>query len=270
MPREERSPVPGADATSSTDDRSSRAGSPAASGTPDRSTATSSGADTTAGAIPPSETERSEIDQAASGSVPPAGPTGLGSKSGSPESLRRGSVQRQEAGVTQPRPPTVAEARARDKARKRAEETQRAATAAAEAKKRTRKRVMIGGIAVVGVAGLVGGGYLAYRALTAPDQVTASCVKIENGQEVVVADDYCGDGRAGFISDSGSGGGSGPGVIFLGGGPQYRYYYGGTGTVGKPPTGGTTVKPRSAEIKTKSGTTVQRGGLGSKSTSGGS
>ncbi|MEU7628970.1 hypothetical protein AB0C34_03150 [Nocardia sp. NPDC049220] len=184
---------------------------------------------------------------------------------GTPVSPRRGSVRRQEAGVTQPRPPTVAEARARDKARKRAEETQRAATAAAEAKKRKRKRVMIGGVAVVGVAGLVGGGYLAYRALTAPDQVTASCVKLENGQEVVVDDNYCGDGRAGFISDSGGGGGTGPGVIILGGGPQYRYYYGGTGTIGKPPTGGTTVKPRTAEIKTKSGTTVQRGGLGSKS-----
>ncbi|PXX64077.1 hypothetical protein DFR70_105259 [Nocardia tenerifensis] len=179
---------------------------------------------------------------------------------------RRGSVQRQEAGVTQPRPPTVAEARARDKARKRAEEAQRAAAAAAEAKKRTRKRVMIGGVAIVGVAALVGGGYLVYRAITAPDQVTASCVKIENGQEVVVPDSYCGDGRPGFVND----GGIGPGLIILGGGPQYRYYYGGTPNIGKPPTGGTTVRPKSAEIKTKSGTTIQRGGLGSKSTGGGS
>ncbi|MEU7138311.1 hypothetical protein ABZ942_02550 [Nocardia sp. NPDC046473] len=179
---------------------------------------------------------------------------------------RRGSVQRQEPGITQPRPPTVAEARARDKARKRAEEAQQAAVAAGEAKKRTRKRVMIGGVAIVGVAALVGGGYLAYRAFTAPDKVTASCVKTENGQEIVVDDSYCGDGRQGFVSD----GGIGPGLIILGGGPQYRYYYGGTPTIGKPPTGGTTVKPKSAEIKTKSGTTIQRGGLGSKSTGGGS
>ncbi|MFG1795508.1 hypothetical protein [Nocardia sp. NPDC049149] len=182
---------------------------------------------------------------------------------------RQGSMQRQEAGVTQPRPPTVAEARARDKARKRAAEAQRAAVAAGEAKKRTRKRVMIGGVAIVGVAGLVGGGYLAYRALTAPDQVTASCVKVENGQELVVDDNYCGTGRPGFVDDSSYGHGS-PGLIFLGGGPQYRYYYGGTPTIGKPPTGGTTVKPKSADIKTKSGTTVQRGGLGSKSTGSGS
>lgn len=179
---------------------------------------------------------------------------------------RQGSVQRQEPGITQPRPPTVAEARARDKARKRAEEARQAAVAAGEAKKRTRKRVMIGGVAIVGVAALVGGGYLAYRAISAPDKVTASCVKVENGQEVVVEDRYCGDGRPGFVGD----GGIGPGLIILGGGPQYRYYYGGTPTIGKPPTGGTTVKPKSAEIKTKSGTTIQRGGLGSKSTGGGS
>ncbi|MGK8523450.1 hypothetical protein ACRS6B_18700 [Nocardia asteroides] len=181
---------------------------------------------------------------------------------------RPGRIQRQEAGVTRPRPPTVAEARAREKARRRAEEQQRAAAWAEEAKKRTRKRVMIGGVAIVGVAALVGGGYLAYRALAAPDRVTAHCVKTENGQEIVVEDSYCGEGRPGFVSDTGTG--VGPGLIILGGGPQYRYYYGGTGTIGKPPTGGTTIKPKSAEIKTKSGTTIQRGGLGSKSTGGGS
>ncbi|WP_200882124.1 hypothetical protein [Nocardia brasiliensis] len=177
-------------------------------------------------------------------------------------------MQRQEPGITQPRPPTVAEARARDKARKRAEAAQRAAAAAEEAKKRGRKRVMIGGAAIVGVAALVGGGYLAYRAITAPDKVTASCVKTENGQEIVVEDSYCGEGRPGFVGDGGPH--VSPGLIILGGGPQYRYYYGGTPTIGKPPTGGTTVKPKSAEIKTKSGTTVQRGGLGSKSTGSGS
>lgn len=185
-----------------------------------------------------------------------------------PQPPRQGSVQRQEPGITQPRPPTVAEARARDKARKRAEAAQRAAAAAEEAKKRGRKRVMIGGAAIVGVAALVGGGYLAYRAITAPDKVTASCVKTENGQEIVVEDSYCGEGRPGFVGDGGPH--VSPGLIILGGGPQYRYYYGGTPTIGKPPTGGTTVKPKSAEIKTKSGTTVQRGGLGSKSTGSGS
>ncbi|MFD3743258.1 hypothetical protein [Nocardia sp. NPDC058633] len=176
-------------------------------------------------------------------------------------------MARQEPGRTQPRPPTVGEARARDKARKQAAEAERAAAAAAEEKRRNRKRVMIGGVAIVGVAALVGGGYLAYRAITAPDQVTASCVQIdENGQEIVVPDDKCGEGQANFRSDSSSGG-HGGGLLILGW-PQYRYHYGGTPTIGKPPSGGTSVKPRNAQIKTKSGTTVQRGGLGSKSTGG--
>lgn len=174
-----------------------------------------------------------------------------------------GSVQRQEPGVTQPRPPTVAEARARDKARRQAEEQARAQAAAADAKRRTRNRVLIGGVAVVGVAGLVGGGYLAYRALTAPD-VTAYCVKTENGEEVVVEDQYCTPSQSGFVDGNGSGS-----LIILGGGPQYRYYYGGSNTVGSPPVGGTTVKPKGTNITTKSGTTIQRGGLGSKSTGGG-
>lgn len=182
------------------------------------------------------------------------------------EQSRPGRMERQEPGTTQPRPPTVAEARARDKARKQAEQAQRAAAEAEEAKRRTRKRVMMGGIAVVGVAALVGGGYLAYRAVTAPDQVTASCVQVdENGNEVVVADEYCGDGKTNFRSDTSHGGG---GSLILLGWPQYRYHYGGTPTIGKPPTGGSSVKPRNAEIKTKSGTTIQRGGLGSKSTGG--
>ena len=222
------------------------------------------------------EDQPSEPDRSKPGSESEGADRSTADPTGQPESAppqrfstppRSGSVQRQEPGVTQPRPPTVAEARARDKARRRAEDAQRAVVAADQAKKRTRKRMMMGGVAIVGVAGLVGGGYLAYRAITAPDQVTASCVKVEDGKEVVVDDDYCGDGRPGFVGD---GGGVGTGLIILGGGPQYRYYYGGANTVGRAPSGGTTVKPKSAEIKTKTGTTVQRGGLGSKSTSGGS
>ncbi|MGW5220266.1 hypothetical protein ACWEQA_20560 [Nocardia sp. NPDC004085] len=212
----------------------------------------------------PDAADQPGIDWSAPTSAQSGGTSGPDRPSAAPP--RPGSIQRQEAGVTRPRPPTVAEARAREKARKRAEEAQQAAIAAEEAKKRTRKRVMIGGVAIVGVAALVGGGYLAYRALAAPDRVTAQCVRTENGQEIVVDDSYCGDGRPGFVNDTGLN----PGLIILGGGPQYRYYYGGTGAIGKPPTGGTTIRPKSAEIKTKSGTTIQRGGLGSKSTGGGS
>ncbi|WP_067658706.1 hypothetical protein [Nocardia harenae] len=160
--------------------------------------------------------------------------------------------------MTRPRQPTVAEARARDKVRKQARDAERAAAEAAAAKKRTRNRVLIGGAAVVGIAGLVGGGYLAYLALTAPDTVTASCVRTDqNGNEIVVEDSYCGTGRPGFVGDT-------AGVVVLAGWPQYRYYYGGSTAIGSKPTGGTTVKPKNTEIKTKTGTTVQRGGLGSR------
>ncbi|WP_324189466.1 hypothetical protein [Nocardia otitidiscaviarum] len=186
----------------------------------------------------------------------------------------RGSMQRQEPGVTQPRPPTVAEARAREKARRRAEEQARAAADAEAAKPKKRKKLLIGGVAVVGVAGLVGGGYLAYSALTGPD-ITAYCTVIvdkgetvvvgnngetytatRNNEEIVVPDRYCEEA-------SRSSGGNSTGVFILAGN-QYRYYYGGTNTIGKEPSGGTTVKPKGAEIKTKSGTTIQRGGLGTR------
>lgn len=187
---------------------------------------------------------------------------------------RRGSMQRQEPGVTTPRPPTVAEARAREKARKRAEQQAQAEADAEVAKKKKRKKVLIGGAAVVGVAGLVGGGYLAYSAITAPE-VTAYCtiiakkgqtvalgngqtvVATQDNQEFVVADNYCEEGSRSS--------GGGMGGIFILAGSQYRYYYGGgNNTVGKPPTGGTTVMPKGASVKTKSGTTIQRGGLGTK------
>ncbi|MEU2038346.1 hypothetical protein [Nocardia niwae] len=245
----------------SADQQPATPATPAPGDDQDWSTPVSRGTDQPA----PGDAEQSGVDWSTPVSAPPGETSGPGGEHPA-ASPRPGSIQRQEAGVTQPRPPTVAEARAREKARRRAEEEQRAAAWAEAAKKRTRKRVMIGGVAIVGVAALVGGGYLAYRALAAPDRVTAQCVKTENGQEMVVDDSYCGDGRPGFISDTGVN----PGLIILGGGPQYRYYYGGTGAIGKPPTGGTTIKPKGAEIKTKSGTTIQRGGLGSKSTGGGS
>jgi len=208
--------------------------------------------------------QSAEGESAAPQPVPPGGEP---RRFGTPP--RAGSIQRQEPGVTQPRPPTVAEARARDKARKRAEEAQqRTAAAAAANKKRTRKRVLIGGVAIVGVAGLVGGGYLAYKALTKPDNVTAYCTVIDqNGQEVVVDDDRC--ETASNAVGSGTGGAHTlSNGIFIYNGSQYRYYYGGNNTVGKPPTGGTTVQPKGAQISTKSGGTVTRGGLGTGSKSG--
>ncbi|GAB2708549.1 hypothetical protein [Nocardia thraciensis] len=195
--------------------------------------------------------------------APPAQPPGGPAESEPPRSLR-GSIQRQQAGVTQPRPPTVAEARARDKARQRAEEAQRAAEQALADKKKQRKRLLIGGVAVVGIAAVVGAGYLTYRAVTAPDEVTASCVMEKDGQQVVVPDADC-ERAQNASSTSGYHGGGFPGIFILGGN-QYRYYYGGNQTVGRPPVGGSTVEPKNATVKTKSGTVI-RGGLGSKSSS---
>ncbi|KAA0024391.1 hypothetical protein [Antrihabitans cavernicola] len=165
-----------------------------------------------------------------------------------PQPPRRGTVRNQDPGSTKPRPPTVAEARARDKARRLAAEEEEAQALAAE-KKRKRNRRLIGGGAVVGLVGVVALGYSALKS----DEVNASCVKEENGQEVVVADSYCSQGHS-----------SGMGGLIILGGSQYRYYYGGNQTIGQRPTGGTTTLPKGATVKTKSGTTIQRGGLGSK------
>ncbi|MFJ4650376.1 hypothetical protein ACIP5Y_03765 [Nocardia sp. NPDC088792] len=186
---------------------------------------------------------------------------------------RRGKIEVQEAGVTRPRPPTVAEARAREKARKRAEAQALAEAEAAETKRRNRKKLLIGGGAIVGVAALVGAGYLAYDAWNGPE-VTAYCtvvakqgeqVPIGNGQtvtatsdnqEIVVPDNYCSDAEN-------RGSGINPGFFFLAG-HSYRYYYGGTGSIGHAPTGGSITAPSGATVKTKSGSTIQRGGLGAR------
>ncbi|MEU6581251.1 hypothetical protein [Nocardia sp. NPDC046763] len=193
---------------------------------------------------------------------------------------RRGSITTQEAGVTRPRPPTVAEARAREKARKRAEAQERAEAEAAEAKQRKKKRLLVGGAAVVGIAALVGGGYLVAEAWNGPE-VTAYCTVVANkgetvptgqgqsvtatqdNQEIVVPDNYCSDAQ-----DHGDGG-IHPGFFFLAG-HSYRYYYGGSGTIGHAPSGGSTTAPKGSTVKTKSGSTIQRGGLGAKIHGGGS
>ncbi|MBO0853156.1 MAG: hypothetical protein J2P18_05240 [Nocardia sp.] len=173
----------------------------------------------------------------------------------------RGSVQRQEAGVTQPRPPTVAESRARDKARKRAEEAAQAEAEALESKKRTRRKIFIGAGAVAGIAAIVGAGYLAYQAVHKPD-VTAYCITDDNGNQQVVPDNDC--VRAQSYASTYGGYHSSPGLFFYNG-HQYRYYYGGNNTVGRPPTGGSMTAPAKANVTTKSGSTITRGGLGSSS-----
>ncbi|MCV7075211.1 hypothetical protein AWC27_14430 [Mycobacterium szulgai] len=125
----------------------------------------------------------------------------------------------------------------------------------AEAKRRKQKRVLMGAAAGVGIVGLVAG--LGYWLLT-PDTVTAQCVQEDpNGQPVIVPDSYCTGHTAGLNG------------FFFYGGHQYRYYYGSSGSVGSRPIGGSTTAPKGATVKTKSGTTISRGGLGGSGGKGG-
>ncbi|WP_025737816.1 hypothetical protein [Mycobacterium genavense] len=161
-----------------------------------------------------------------------------------------GSVEFQDAATTKPRPPTPAEQRARAKYEKKQRELEEARQAAEE-KRRHQRRVLMGAAAAVGVVGLVAG--LGYWALSEPN-VTAQCVQDDpSGQPVIVPDSYCTGHTAGLNG------------FFFYGGHQYRYYYGSSGSVGSRPSGGTTVAPKGANITTKSGTSISRGGLGGSS-----
>ena len=166
-------------------------------------------------------------------------------------SITRGAIRTQEPGVTRPRPATVAEARARDKARKAREVAERFAAeqvANAERKRSQNRKTLMGAVAVVGVVGVVALGYQAFKA---GPEVTASCVDENN---VVVSDSYCGSGSPGI------------GGVFIFAGAPYRYYYGGAaGGVGTVATGGTLTQPRGTVAKTKSGSSISRGGFGSSS-----
>ncbi|MBV9514197.1 MAG: hypothetical protein JO280_09190 [Mycobacteriaceae bacterium] len=161
----------------------------------------------------------------------------------------------QDRATARPRPPTVGEARAREKALRKRQELEQARLAAEE-KRNKRNRRLIGGAAVVGVVGVVAG--LGYWALS-PSRVTAQCVQDDStGRPVIVPDSYCTGHTAGYDG------------FFFYGGHSYRYYYGSSGTIGSTPVGGTTVAPKGATITTRSGATVQRGGLGSKFSKGSS
>lgn len=175
-------------------------------------------------------------------------------KQGEPPKKRSGSVKYQDAATTKPRPPTPAELRARQKFEDKQRELEEARQEA-EAKRRKQKRVLMGAAAGVGIVGLVAG--LGYWLLT-PDTVTAQCVQEDpNGQPVIVPDSYCTGHTAGLNG------------FFFYGGHQYRYYYGSSGSVGSRPIGGSTTAPKGATVKTKSGTTISRGGLGGSGGKGG-
>jgi hypothetical protein len=181
-----------------------------------------------------------------------------------PEPPGTGSMRFQDAESTRPREPTVAEARAR-RIREAERERQEEAHAEAERKAATRRKILIGSGATVGLVGVVATWYLA-----APQQVEAVCT---DGAGTVVQDNYCDDtyitSHHGYY-DPGTGFWILP-LVTGGGTRQYRYNYGGTGGVGTHVTGGSYTAPSSnTTVKTKSGTTVQRGGFGISGKSGGS
>jgi hypothetical protein len=196
----------------------------------------------------PSDDEtRSPGDKAGQEPAQPWAPPEQPSQPGQPSP--GGSMRFQDPATARPRPPTVGEARAREKAERERKEFERARFEA-NVKRYHRNQRLKGGAAVVGVVGVVAA--LGYWALS-PRTVTAQCVQ-ENaaGGPIIVPDSYC------------SGHGGGTGGLFIYSGNQYRYYYGSTGTIGARPSGGTTVAPKGDTIKTSSGTTIQRGGLGTK------
>ena len=160
-----------------------------------------------------------------------------------------GSMRFQDPATARPRPPTVGETRAREKAERKRKELERAQFEA-NVKRYHRNQRLKGGAAVVGVVGVVAA--LGYWALS-PRSTTAQCVQEDStGGPIIVPDSYC------------TGHGGGTGGLFIYSGHQYRYYYGSTGTVGSRPVGGTTIAPKGTTVKTSSGSTIQRGGLGSK------
>jgi hypothetical protein len=182
----------------------------------------------------------------------------------------RGSMRFQDPESTTPREPTLAEQRARRKALVEEEEREAAEAQArevAERKAATRRKVLIGSGVTVGLVGVVAAWYV----VGTPDTVNAVCTDA-NG--IVQPEQNCDDN---YVASHGGHYDPVSGLWLLplvnGGFGQYRYNYGGTGTIGGPVAGGTYTKPSTnTTVKTSSGKTVQRGGFGisGKSSTGGS
>jgi hypothetical protein len=178
-----------------------------------------------------------------------------------PDEGARGRMRFQDESTT-PREPTLAERRAREIAARRAEEAERRAAEEQERSARRRKRILVGAGVTVGVVALIAVGYSAVQ----DDEVQAQCVDEEG---VIVDDSNCVTPAA--SSTAHYGGGFYP-IFIGGGGRQYHYTYGGTGTVGERVQGGTTTVPKEGtRVTTRSGKTlsgsssgssISRGGLG--------
>jgi hypothetical protein len=166
--------------------------------------------------------------------------------------------------TTRPREPTLAERKARQQAARRAEEAARRAREEEERSRKKRKRILVGAGVTVGVVALIAVGYSVAQP---EEEVVAQCV--DEQTNVVVDDANCVTPAA---SNSGYYGGGFYPIFIGGGGRQYRYNYGGSGTIGQPVQGGTATVPRDGtRVTTSSGRTiagqsgsssVSRGGLG--------
>ncbi|RSM66186.1 hypothetical protein DMH03_03405 [Amycolatopsis sp. WAC 01376] len=169
---------------------------------------------------------------------------------------------------TQARQPSLAEQRARQQAlaeQERQEVLAAEAARAAEKKSSTKKKILIGTGVTVGLVGLVATFYTVAK----PDEVTAVCAAKDT--EIVQDDRNCDENyvrsQGGYVSG---------GFFFLPiggfGGPMqsYRYNYGGSGQIGQRVSGGSYTAPPGANVSTKSGKSVQRGGFGISGKSGSS
>ncbi|MEU5265076.1 hypothetical protein [Amycolatopsis sp. NPDC021455] len=176
-----------------------------------------------------------------------------------PEPPKRGSMRFQDSN-TQPKQPSLAEQRARQQALAQEERDEELARQA-DAKAATRRKVLIGSGVTVGLVGLVATFYTVAK----PTEVTAVCT---DAGGVVQNDDNCDEH---YVTTHG--GHVSGGFLFLpipgGGFNSYRYNYGGTGTIGQHVSGGSYDPPSSrANVTTKTGKSVQRGGFGISGKSG--
>jgi hypothetical protein len=171
----------------------------------------------------------------------------------------------QDPSSTTPRPPTLAEQKAREQAERRREAAVAHEAEDAEKSRAKRKRILIGAGVTVGVVAVIAIGY--GMSQSGDDAVQATCVG-EDG--VVVADSNCVTPASNTTYHSR--GGFYP-IFIGGGGRQYHYNYGGTGGIGQRVSGGTSTVPKSStRVSTSSGkilsggsNSVTRGGLGSSS-----
>ncbi|MBB6349468.1 hypothetical protein ACWGH8_39695 [Nonomuraea muscovyensis] len=110
-------------------------------------------------------------------------------------------------------------------------------------------------LTVIGVVSLM---VVGFCSAVQEDEVAADCVNMEeqlpDGSYEVVDDDYCDDDN-------------GTTTYYRGSHGAYHWYYGGN-RVGTRVRSGTTFRPSDVEINSRSGKTIQRGGFGSKSSSG--